>query len=103
MKQRLTYLACGLMACWTLASCGTNTTTNDEVGQIETNLELADTGGYAMSDEVARFGIAELDDVAVDPNSSCRRFPPKWLTSIQKPTRSRPMAPRPTTKIGWHQ
>lgn len=69
MKHRLTHLACGIIACWTLASCGNaSDTTSDDVGTIQNNLELADTGGYAMSDEVARFGRVDLDEIDIDPN-----------------------------------
>lgn len=46
-----------------LLACGGQEPVDEEVESIQEALELSDSGGYEMTDELPRFGLPELDDL----------------------------------------
>jgi len=77
-----TTLSLGLL----LVACGGQETDEETIGteSIQESLELSDSGGFEMQDELPAFGLLDLDELAVEANLEVPELPEELDTLAGK-------------------
>lgn len=69
MRTRTLTLTIGALSlALVLGACGGQEPIEDDPASVQESLELDDTGGYTMTDDVPAFGMPDLDTLDVDPS-----------------------------------